>query len=206
MSDLNIFKNMDEEDKHLFKRCVRELLEKTFIVAEKNVKLYEFVASESKQIDINNYLSAIGYKVVVEDRMKVAMLQQADEDVDTTGLKRKNRYRFNANEIKFLVVLWLLYLERMGYDEYVYVTVGDIIDKCQIYQIKIKPSDFNKLYSIFKKFNLIDYSNDISNEDGKIRLYPSLQFCMDIKQLKKVVSDYTENDIDEEDIEVNEDE
>ena len=54
----------------------------------------------------------------------------------------------------------------------------------------MKPVDFKDSYRIFKKFSLIDYSNDISTEEGKVRLYPSLQFCMDIGQLKQVMADY----------------
>lgn len=182
---------MSEEDAYLFKKCIRKMLDTTFIVADKDEKLYDFISSESNQYDVNTYLSAIGYKVVVEERMKVAMLQQADEDVETVGLKRINLYRFDAKQVKLLMVLWLLFLERMGYADPVHITVGDIIDKCKIYQINMKPVDFKDSYRIFKKFSLIDYSDDISTEEGKVRLYPSLQFCMDIGQLKQVMAEYT---------------
>lgn len=122
--------------------------------------------------------------------MKVAMLQQADEDAETVGLKRINLYRFDGKQIKLLMILWLLFLERMGYENPIYITVGDIVDKCRIYQINMKPADFKESYRIFKKFSLIDYSDDISTEEGKVRLYPSLQFCMDIGQLRQVMAEY----------------
>ena len=123
--------------------------------------------------------------------MKVAMLQQADEDVDTVGLKRISLYRFNQKEIRLLIVVWMLFLERMGYAEPVFVTVGDIMDKCGLYQIALSPAEIKGAYRVFKRFSLIDYNDDdITKEDGVIRLYPSLQFCMDIGQLKQVVADY----------------
>ena len=128
MSDFSFMNKMNDEDAYLFKRCIRKLLDSTFIVADRDEKLYEFISSESNQYDINVYLAAIGYKAVVEDRMKVAMLQQADEDKETVGLKRLSLYRFNQKEIKMLLVIWLLFLERMGYAEPVFVTVGDIMD------------------------------------------------------------------------------
>lgn len=190
MNDFTFMKKMNEEDAYLFKRCIRKMLDTTFIVADKDEKLYDFISSESNQYDVNTYLAAIGYKVVVEERIKVAMLQQADEDVETVGLKRINLYRFDAKQVKLLMVLWLLFLERMGYADPVHITVGDIIDKCKIYQINIKPADFKDSYRIFKKFSLIDYSDDITTEEGKVRLYPSLQFCMDIGQLKQVMAEY----------------
>ncbi len=196
MNDFGFMKRMSEEDAYFFKRCIRKMLDTTFIVADKDEKLYDFISSESNQYDVNTYLAAIGYKVVVEERMKVAMLQQADEDVDTVGLKRINLYRFDAKQVKLLMVLWLLFLERMGYEESVYVTVGDIIDKCKIYKIDIRPVEFKEAYRIFKKFSLIDYNDDISTEEGKVRLYPSLQFCMDVEQLKQVMAEYAPDGID----------
>ncbi len=192
MDDFSFVRRMDDDDAYLFKRCIRKMLDSTFIVAEKDEKLYDFIASESNQYNVNQYLSVIGYQVVVEDRMKVAMLQQADEDIETVGLKRLNLYHFDNNQMRLLMILWLLFLERMGYADPVNITVGDIIDKCKIYQITMKPTDFKESYRIFKKFSLIDYSNDISTEDGKVRLYPSLQFCMNIEQLKIVMAAYTD--------------
>ena len=91
----------------------------------------------------------------------------------------------------------------MGYADPVHVTVGDIIDKCKIYQINMKPADFKDSYRIFKKFSLIDYSDDITTEEGKVRLYPSLQFCMDIGQLKQVMAEYAP---DEEGVEMEQEE
>lgn len=199
MNDFSFMNKMSDDDAYLFKRCIRKLLDVTFILADKDEKLYDFISSESNQYDVNTYLSAIGYKVVVEDRMKVAMLQQNDEDIETVGIKRINLYRFDRKQIRLLLVLWLLFLERMGYEEPVHVTVGDIIDKCKIYQISLTPADFKNAYRIFKRFSLIDFGDDITSEDGTVRLYPSLQFCMDIGQLKQVMAEYTQEDVQETD-------
>ena len=80
----------------------------------------------------------------------------------------------------------------MGYEEPVHVTVGDIIDKCRIYQITLTPADFKNAYRLFKRFSLIDYNEaEIGKEDGIVRLYPSLSFCMDIGQLKQVIAEYS---------------
>lgn len=197
MGDFSFMKKMSDEDAYLFKRCIRKLLDATFIVADKEERLYDFISSESNQYDINTYLAAIGYKVVVEERMRVAMLQQNDDDIETVGLKRINLLRFEPKQVRLLLVLWLLFLERMGYADPVYATIGDIIDKCKIYKITMTPADFKKNYRLFKRFSLIDYSDDIGTEDGKVRLYPSLQFCMDIGQLKRVMAEYSEEETTE---------
>ena len=199
-NDFSFMNKMSDEDAYMFKRCIRKLLDTTFIVAQRDEKQYDFISSESRQYDANVYLGAIGYKVVVEDRMKVAMLQQSDEDVETVGLKRINLYRFDNRQVRLLLVLWLLYLERMGYEEPVHVTVGDIIDKCKIYQITLAPAEFKNSYRIFRRFNLIDFGDDIVSEDGAVTLYPSLQFCMDIGQLKHVIAEYTSDDMGSTDV------
>ena len=197
MSDFSFMNKMSEDDAYLFKRCIRKMLDTTFIIADKDERLYDYISAESNQYDVNTYLAAIGYKVVVEDKLKVAMLQQSDDDMETVGIRRSSLYRFDAKEIRLLIVLWLLFLERMGYAEQVYVTVGDIIDKCKIYQITLSPAEFKNAYRIFKRFSLIDYGDDIATEDGKVRLYPSLQFCMDIGQLKQVMAEYIADDMTE---------
>ena len=187
---LEVINKMGEEDTYLFKRTIRKLLNSTFIVADKDEKLYDFISAESNQYDVNAYLSLIGYQVMVEERMKVAMLQQNDNDVETVGLKRANLYRFDAGQVKLLLVLWMLYLERMGYEEPVHVSVGDIVDKCKIYQINLLPSEFKNAFQVFKRFSLIEFDDDVDKEDGIVTLYSSLQFCMDIEQLKRVMGEY----------------
>ena len=41
MGDFGFMKKMSEEDAYLFKRCIRKLLDATFIVADKEERLYE---------------------------------------------------------------------------------------------------------------------------------------------------------------------
>ena len=69
MNDFSFMKKMSEEDAYLFKKCIRKMLDTTFIVADKDEKLYDFISSESNHYDVNTYLAAIGYKVVVEESL-----------------------------------------------------------------------------------------------------------------------------------------
>ena len=45
MQDLSFISNMSDEDAYLFKRCVRRLLDTTFLVKDKEEKLYQFVGT-----------------------------------------------------------------------------------------------------------------------------------------------------------------
>ena len=129
MSDINLQITIKEESNHLFKRCIRKLLESTFILRDKDYRLYQFVSRESNRHDISEYLRMIGFDVIVEEKTGVCMLVASEEDVDTVGLKRANVVTFSTLQYHLLLVLWEVYLENIGYSEGNFVTKGDLIDK-----------------------------------------------------------------------------
>lgn len=194
MGEFDFLEKMKDEEEALFKRCIRKLLDATFIVEDRDEKLYQYISVESNYYDISAYLSKIGYDVIVEDKLKVAMLIQNEADLDTVGIKRSNLVSFDGKQIQMLLVLWLLYLEKVGFSEEIYVTVGDVIDKCKVYGIDLAPAEFKAAFKIFKRFSLISYDETDTEENSKVKLYPSLQFCMDIPQLKQVMAEYLPED------------
>ena len=52
MSDIRLNLSIKEENNVLFKRCIRKLLDSTFIVGDKDEKLYSFISRESNRQDI----------------------------------------------------------------------------------------------------------------------------------------------------------
>lgn len=190
MGEFDFLEKMKEEEATLFKRCIRKLLDSTFILAERDEKLYEYLSVESNHYDISAFLRTIGYDVIVEDKLKVAMLIQNEADQDTSGIKRSNLVKFDGKQIQMLLVLWLLYLEKVGFSEEIYVTTGEVIDKLKVYGVDLKPVEFRNSFHMFKRFSLISYDENAMEEDSKVKLYPSLQFCMDIGQLKQVMKEY----------------
>jgi len=194
MGEFDFLEKMKEDEALLFKRCIRKLLDTTFIIEERDEKLYQYISTESNHYDVSAFLRTIGYDVIVEDKLKVAMLIQNETDIDTVGIKRSNLVNFDARQIQMLLVLWLLYLERVGFSEEIYVTLGDIIDKLKVYGMDLNPSEFKAALRIFKRFSLISYNENESEENSKVKLYPSLQFCMDIEQLRQVMAEYLPED------------
>jgi len=194
MREYDFLGKLKDEEAVLFKRCIRRLLDSTFIIEDKDEKLYQYISIESNHYDLSAYLRIIGYDVIVEEKLKVAMLIQNEDDLDTVGIKRSNLVRFDGKQIQMLLVLWLLYLEKMGFSEEVYATVGDIVDKLKVYGIEVIPSEFKAAFKIFKRFSLINYSESEMEENSPVKLYPSLQFCMDIGQLKQVMNEYLPED------------
>ena len=190
MSDISLQMTIKEENNHLFKRCVRKLLESTFILREKDEKFYQFVSRESNRQDISESLRMIGFDVVVDDKMGVCMLTASEEDADTVGLKRANVVTFSTLQYHLLLVLWKVYLENLGYSEGNFVTKGDLIDKITSYGIVPTRAELNAAFRLFKKYSLINYSEHEDGEDMKIQLYPSLQFGWDLPQFQTVAEEY----------------
>lgn len=83
MSDISLHITVKEENGLLFKKCIRKLLESTFILQERDGKLYDFVSRESNRQDISEYLRIIGFDLLVDDKAGVAMLIASEADMET---------------------------------------------------------------------------------------------------------------------------
>lgn len=190
MSDISLHMTIKEESGVLFKRCIRKLLESTFILRDKDEKLYAFISRESNRQDISEYLRMIGFDILVDDKSGVGMLMASEEDEETVGLKRANVITFTTLQYHLLLVLWKVYLENLGYSEGNFVTRGDLIDKIKGYGLTPVRSELNAAFKLFKKYSLINFDENEEGEDMKIQLYPSLQFGWDIPQFQTVVREY----------------
>jgi hypothetical protein len=190
MSDIRLEISVKEENNILFKRCVRKLLDSTFIVGDKDEKLYSFIARESNRQDISDYLRMMGFDVLIDTNVKIAMLKPHEADEEAVGLKRANILTFSSEQYHILLVLWEIYLENLGYNDENVVLKGDLIDKLKIYEVDADKKDLSAALKIFKKYDLIDYDPKDNSEDAIITLYPSLQFGWDIAQFKTVADEY----------------
>ena len=190
MSDISLHLSIKEENGILFKRCIRKLLSSTFILRDKDEKLYAFISRESNRQDISEYLRMIGLDVMIEDKSGVCMLCMSEEDEETVGLKRANVVSFTTAQYHLLLVLWKIYLENLGYSEGNFITKGDLIDKILSYGDIASKQELSAALKLFKKYSLINFSDNEEGEDMLIQLYPSLQFGWDIPQFETVVNEY----------------
>ena len=195
MGDIKLSISIKEENNILFKRCVRKLLDSTFIVGDKDEKLYSFISRESNRQDISDYLRMIGFDVFVDTNVKIAMLKPYEADEDAVGLKRANVVSFTTEQYHLLLVLWEVYLENLGYSEENVVMRGNLIDKIKAYEVDVDKSRLSAAMKIFKKYDLIDYDIKDESEDAIITLYPSLQFGWDIAQFQTVTAEYMKGSV-----------
>lgn len=190
MSDIKVNFTVKEENFNIFKRCLRKLLESTFIVGAKDEALYDFVARESNRQEISDYLRMIGFDIFVEPNVQIAMLRPYEGEEDEVGLKRANAVTFTTEQYHLLLVLWELYLENLGRSEDNLVLRGDLVDKLKAYEVGVDGRKLSAAMKLFKKYNLIDYDEKDTGEDGIITLYPSLQFGWNVEQFQTVAREY----------------
>ena len=157
MGDIKLNISVKEENNILFKRCIRKLLDSTFIVGDKDEKLYAFISRESNRQDISDYLRMIGFDVLVDTNVRIAMLKLYEADEEAVGLKRANVVSFTTEQYHLLLVLWEVYLENLGYSDENVVMRGDLIDKIKVYEVDLDKTKLSAAMKIFKKYNLIDY-------------------------------------------------
>ena len=92
MGEFDFLENMKDEEELLFKRCIRKLLDATFIIEDRDERLYQYLSVESNCYDVSAFLRKIGYDVVVEDKLKVAMLVQNEADLEKSFINRLMTY------------------------------------------------------------------------------------------------------------------
>jgi hypothetical protein len=202
MGDIKLNISIKEENNILFKRCIRKLLDSTFIVGDKDEKLYAFVSRESNRQDVSDYLRMIGFDVLVDTNVRIAMLKPHEADEEVVGLKRANVISFTTEQYHLLLVLWEVYLENLGYSEENVVMRGDLIDKIKAYEVDVDKSRLSVAMKIFKKYDLIDYDIKDESEEAIITLYPSLQFGWDIAQFQTVTAEYMKERVDGDNVSV----
>lgn len=190
MGGINLELTVPETDAVMFKKAVRHLLDSTFILKEREEKLYRFLARASIREEVSQYLQAIGFDLAIEEKAGVAMLTISTQDEDTEGIRRSNIIQFSQVQYHLLLVLWQAYLETLGGEGGTYLEMGSLVDRVRGAGITVGGPEFMSALRLFKKHMFIQYNEDERGEDMKIRLYPSLQFGWDLPQFKEVADGY----------------
>ena len=181
-------------EKQFFQKCARKLLEKTFIVRDKdeeNRKMFYFISKNSDFF--TRYFSFMGFEILVHKDSGVAMLSNiVNENISSSVAV--NRFRLKKIESIVLCCLWTLLSDRLhrgSLDKVIKITLSDLNMELEKYDFK-KPFDkgpLDEILKLFRKFNLIGTSGEIGNEDFTIILYPSLQFSLNENEFVSFVKD-----------------
>ncbi len=195
---------MTEEDSIMFAKCIDKLNRSSFIVGDKDDKLYSFATRESNRLNISAYLRLSGWDIEIDEEVKVIhKLPRTDNDFDITA-KKGNIVTFTSTEQHLLLLLWDEYLGSFCINENNIITKGELVDKMNAFDIKMDAIRLSKALEVFKRYDLIDCDLDNNSEDAPVRLYPSLQFGFNIEQFKVISDKYKKNLLGEDDPEENE--
>ena len=141
-------------EKQFFQKCARKLLEKTFIVRDKdeeNRKMFYFISKNSDFF--TRYFSFMGFEILVHKDSGVAMLSNiVNENVSSSVAV--NRFRFKKIESIVLCCLWTLLSDRLhkgSLDKVIKITLSDLNMELEKYDFK-KPFDKGPLDDILKLF------------------------------------------------------
>ena len=181
-------------EKQFFQKCARKLLEKTFIVRDKdeeNRKMFYFISKNSDFF--THYFSFMGFEILVHKDSGVVMLSNiVNENISSSVAV--NRFRFKKIESIVLCCLWTLLSDRLhrgSLDKVIKITLSDLNMELEKYDFK-KPFDkgpLDEILKLFRKFNLIGTSGEIGDEDFTIILYPSLQFSLNENEFVSFVKE-----------------
>lgn len=178
-------------EKDLFQKSCRRLLKSTFIVRDKdeeNKRAYYFVSKKPEPFTA--YFSYIGFDIIVDRDNGVVMLRNC-ADLGESGKIQSNRIALRKVESVVLCCLWTLYAERVrsgSLSQSILISVVDLNFELEKYGVK-ELIDNKKLITdilgLFAKFNLVEIKGKIGDADCLIRLYPSLQFALDVEEFSK---------------------
>ncbi len=181
-----------------FKEVANKILSKCFIMKriQKDKEIYFYI--KKNIVKFQNYFSLLDYEIKYDDNSEIIYL---------VGRNTEARLKLRMYPSIILLILRLLYIEKKNeLSEYsdILCTVIDIHDKYNALNNKKKPNldkmTLQESLAIFKKYNLINIlDKDITQDDCRIELYPSIYFgisnneinnCVEIvsEKLKKYVS------------------
>ncbi|ABR48310.1 conserved hypothetical protein [Alkaliphilus metalliredigens QYMF] len=178
------YNHLNSKQKDEFARIANKLLSIGFLTKKKedNKKDYYFIENH-KEI-FANYFEISGWELEIDDTYGVIHLVNHHD---------QNRHHFKLYESIILLVLRLLYYEKMqelSLAENMVITVDDLHQRFFALKLRDKPLDKTTLRSalrLFRKFNLIDLiDSDISLGDARMIIYPTILLAVRVEDIRKV--------------------
>lgn len=192
------YKDLTQKDQKKYQKTVRMLLNNTFLVKDKKDDYDYYLFALKYQDMLNDYLCQMGYELSLDRNLGVAMIRQREEDAE--GLKQYGKITLKQVQAKVLIVLWMLYMEKINtLDDEMTTDSREIMDRYNEFYGGEK-NDMSKIkesLTLFKRFSLIGLvSKSSDGAFAEYKLYPSLQFGFDKKALEQIVDDMSAEFID----------
>ncbi|SFG37807.1 protein of unknown function [Lachnospiraceae bacterium C7] len=180
------FENLTTAEQERMKRLCRKLLKTTFIVRDKDeIDRKDFFFCKKHENIIRNSLAYLGYDIILDQEAGVIRLVCTDNVY-------ANRYQLNKMTSIVLCALWQLYASRIRkgqVDKYIIIQFSDLLNELEKYGVrdKFNKSAMKPILRELESFHLISVQGDIEEEECKVILYSSMQFCLDAVDFESFV-------------------
>ena len=149
------------ENGMLFAKSVRTLLAKTFVVRDRNEKIYNFCRNEGNKAMINQYLESIGYYITVDGVLGIVQLHNTTELENELGTRSDSLYTFSPLEQLYLM-LFRQYYDEHPYEQPVIISRSNFLEQVLSYAPSEKKTTYTSTLRKLKYFNIINYKSDIA--------------------------------------------
>ncbi len=179
-------------ERETFQRACRRLLKQTFIVRDRNEesrKLYFFISKNPAPL--SEYFQLIGFDIVVDRHNGVIMLSNYESEADGMSVQ-SNRIQLKKDESIILCCLWIIYMDNLNEGNLtrpILISITDLRFELEKFGVKdeVDKSVLKRALDLFSRYQLIEVSGKVGDEECLIRLYPSLVFALNTEEFKKFV-------------------
>lgn len=179
-------------EREIFQRACRRLLKQTFIVRDRNEesrKLYFFISKNPTPF--SEYFQLIGFDIVVDRNNGVIMLSNYENEADSMNVQ-SNRLWLKKDESIILCCLWIIYIDKLNEGNLtrpILISVTDLRFELEKFGVKdeVDKTVLKRALDLFSRYQLIEQSGKVGDEECLIRLYPSLAFALNTEEFKKFV-------------------
>ncbi len=179
-------------EKEMFQRTCRRLLKQTFIVRDKNEeskRLYYFVSKNPSPF--SEYFQCIGFDIVVDRNNGVIMLRNYAEEGENAKIQ-SNRLPLKKDESIVLCCLWMIYVDNLregNLTRPILTSVANLRFELEKFGIReeMGKAALKRSLDLFSRYQLVEVNGTVGDVECLIRLYPSLEFALDMEEFKKFV-------------------
>lgn len=179
---LDALEKMTLVQQQQFKDTANKLLSTTFLSKDKrdNKESYYFLMSYKEVFD--EFFQILGYEVT---------LDMASGSVMLSGASNNNTLKLKRDESIILLILRLLYHEKMkdtSLNENIVCSVSDIHEKYDYLEIKRKlnKTDLISALRLFRRYNLIEATGDLTSSACKIVILPTILMAVKSEDITEV--------------------
>ena len=192
MSVEQFMEDYTASERETFQRACRRLLKQTFIVRDRNEesrKLYFFISKNPAPF--SEYFQLIGFDIVVDRNNGVIMLSNYGSEGDG-GNVQSNRLQLKKDESIILCCLWIIYMDNLNEGNLtrpILISVTDLRFELEKFGVRdeMDKSVLKRALDLFSRYQLIEVSGKVGDEECLIRLYPSLAFALNTEEFKRFV-------------------